>query len=108
MLDPFTHHVVCAILLEQGGRAVSLRDGTPVHLDVPRWAHHPLRELPWTERMASNGACFGFSAKAVGGATDWKSSVGRGGPDWSGPGQRSRNLTNGQVGLTLTKTKPIG
>lgn len=52
MLDPFTHHVVCAILLELGGTPVSLRDGTPVHLDVPPWAHHPLREMPWSERMA--------------------------------------------------------
>lgn len=52
MLDPFTHHVVCAILVEMGGQPVSLRDGTPVHLEIPAWARHPIRDMPWRERMA--------------------------------------------------------
>jgi hypothetical protein len=52
MLDPFTHHVVCAILLEMGGQPVSLRDGSPVHLEVPPWARRPIREMPWRQRMA--------------------------------------------------------
>jgi len=52
MLDPFTHPVVCAILLELGGRPVSIKDGQPVAPDVPPWAHRPIRELPWRRRMS--------------------------------------------------------
>ena len=52
MLEPFTHHVVRSILLEMGGQPVSLRDGTPVQLEIPTWARHPIRDMPWRERMA--------------------------------------------------------
>ena len=52
MLDPFTHHVVCAILLQMGGRPVSIGGGQPVQIAVPPWAHHPISEMPWRQRMA--------------------------------------------------------
>lgn len=52
MLDPFTHSVVCAILEEMGGQAVNIRDGRPIVSEVPAWAHKPLREMTWRDRMA--------------------------------------------------------
>lgn len=51
MLDPFTHPVVCAILQERGGQAVG-QDGRPVAVSVPAWAHKPIREMAWRDRMA--------------------------------------------------------
>jgi hypothetical protein len=51
MLDPFTHPVVCAILQEMGGQPVG-HDGRPVAVTVPAWAHRPIREMAWGERMA--------------------------------------------------------
>jgi hypothetical protein len=52
MLDPFTHPVVCAILQEVGGRPVDICDGQPIASEVPAWAHKPIREMAWRDRMA--------------------------------------------------------
>ena len=51
MLDPYTDPVMCAILQEMGGRAVG-SDGQLVVRSVPDWAHRPLHEMTWRERMA--------------------------------------------------------
>lgn len=52
MFDPFTHPVVCAILQEMGGRPVDIRDGHLIASEVPAWAHKPIREMAWRDRMA--------------------------------------------------------
>lgn len=52
LLDPFTHPVVCAILQERGGKAVNVHDGEPDAMVVPVWAHSPISDLPWLERLA--------------------------------------------------------
>lgn len=52
MLDPFTHPIVCAVLQELGGQPVSVRDGQPIASEAPAWAHKPIREMAWSDRMA--------------------------------------------------------
>lgn len=49
--DPFTHPVVCAILQEMGGEPVGLNDGRPLGTQPPSWAHQPIREMAWRDRM---------------------------------------------------------
>ncbi|HMA95624.1 MAG TPA: hypothetical protein VKP30_23205 [Polyangiaceae bacterium] len=51
MLDPFTRPVVCAVLQELGGQYVDLK-GESRPLPIPQWAHRPIREMRWSERMA--------------------------------------------------------
>jgi hypothetical protein len=51
MLDPFTRPVVCAVLRERGGQYVGF-DGEPRDARIPAWAHRPIREMAWSERMA--------------------------------------------------------
>jgi hypothetical protein len=52
MLGPFTHPVLCAVLQEMGGQPVSLFDGRPEDAPVPTWAHAPISDIPWRDRMA--------------------------------------------------------
>ncbi|MBL0220400.1 MAG: hypothetical protein IPQ07_41835 [Myxococcales bacterium] len=51
-MDAFTHPVVCAILEELGGQQVRGAHDEPVASMIPQWAHRPIREMPWHERMA--------------------------------------------------------
>ncbi|HMA91252.1 MAG TPA: hypothetical protein VKP30_01140 [Polyangiaceae bacterium] len=51
MLEPFTRPVTCAVLQELGGQYVDL-NGEPRALPIPEWAHRPIREMRWSERMA--------------------------------------------------------
>ncbi len=51
-LDPFTHPVVCAVIVEMGGQELHLTDGNPVITESPIWALSPLSDLSWKERMA--------------------------------------------------------
>jgi hypothetical protein len=53
LLNPFTHPVLCAILQEMGGQSVSNFDGKPQKMDVPAWAHAPISQMPFGERMAT-------------------------------------------------------
>ncbi len=52
MLGPFTHPVVCAVLEEMGGQPVSIVDGQPVSAHTPEWAHAPISDMSWSDRMA--------------------------------------------------------
>lgn len=51
MLGPFTHPVLCAVLVEMGGQPVSYR-GEPIEAAIPSWAHRPIREMRWRDRMS--------------------------------------------------------
>jgi len=51
MMDPFTHHVLAAALLDRGGQAMNF-SGEPVELAVPQWAHEPVHQMSWRERMS--------------------------------------------------------
>ncbi len=52
MLNPFTHHVLCAILQEMGGESVSHFDHKPQKIEIPTWAHAPINQMPLSKRMA--------------------------------------------------------